>query len=55
LENNILDTADSAFGGSASNDFIKNPDDQQKLNQLVTDALLYHKARSYSYDECANE
>ena len=32
----IIKTSDSSLGGSAPNDFIKNPNDQKKLIQLVT-------------------
>jgi hypothetical protein len=55
LETNVLDTADSSFGGANSNDFIINPDDQEILNQLVNDAISYLKARSCTYDECNYE
>ena len=34
LENNVLDTADSSFGGLESNDFIQNPEDLTKVKSI---------------------
>ena len=52
LENQILNTADSSFGGLANNDFIKDPKIQRELAQLVTSGVEFLKAQTCTYDEC---
>jgi hypothetical protein len=52
LENFVLNTADSSFGGQSSDDLIKDPENQLQLAQLVTSTINTLKAQSCLFDEC---
>jgi hypothetical protein len=52
LENFVLPTADSSFGGQPTNDFIIGEDNQLQLAQRVIGVLNNLKAQTCSFDEC---